>query len=321
MTKFYTNAVMVPVDLIEPNPWNPNEMEAEITTTLGALLEEFGLFGGIPARQLKDKRGKLIDRYQIVDGEQRFKRLVAAGDREIPLTVIPDLSEDEAKTLTLALNNLRGEHNVVKLAAMFRTMQNPQLLAKFSGYTPHFLAKFADAGDINWSELLSASQANALAASMDTVRFAFALPRKEGEAVRAAMQAIAAEHGLSDDEQVLLYWAQGVIIPSVSQWRNMVFSVHADQAEVINRAIDLVADQLGGKNARGQALEMIAADYLAGLSEIQVKATGAVQITGRKSQRSKAANSRGQKKGNPQAEKARGQKLQIAGARKKENER
>lgn len=207
MTKFYTETLMVPPDQVEPNPWNPNEMEDMVTATLTRVLEHYGLFGGIPVRQLTDRRGQPIARYQIIDGEQRYQRLVAAGDALIPVTPIPNLTEDDARTLTLTLNNLRGEHDIVKLAAVFAAIQDPSLLTRYAGYTPEYLSHFVFSPEVDLDSLLAAAEANAEIAALNVVRLTFTFNQRLGQRLRRALTLTAAAQGLDSDEAVLVYWA------------------------------------------------------------------------------------------------------------------
>ncbi len=62
----------------------------------------------------------------------------------------------------------------------------------------------------------------------------------------------------------------------------MTFVVHKPQAEIIDRALQQIEEQLDGKNVRGRALEYLAAEFLAGNPDLQgVVTTGQVtDVTG-----------------------------------------
>lgn len=88
------------VDL-KPADYNPRKISDKAFAGLSASLERFGLANRIVWNK---KSGK------IIGGNQRYRALVEAGEREADVIVV-NLPEDEEKTLNLALNNPATQGN------------------------------------------------------------------------------------------------------------------------------------------------------------------------------------------------------------------
>jgi ParB family chromosome partitioning protein len=98
----------VKADSLKSNPWNPNVMNSELYESLVSGIKKEGFLQPILAR----KEDGLI-----IDGEHRWKAAKEAGLKKIAAQFIK-CSEIEAKKLTLAFNNRRGEHEIEKLEAI-----------------------------------------------------------------------------------------------------------------------------------------------------------------------------------------------------------
>lgn len=100
---------------IDPNPWNPNEMNSTVLTALEESFDEFGPeLIPLVVRQLGD-------RYQIIDGEHRYKLALKKGIKALPCVVV-DYDDNECKRLTQILNRTRGEDDPIKLKALFESL-------------------------------------------------------------------------------------------------------------------------------------------------------------------------------------------------------
>jgi len=99
-----------PIEDLEPNEWNPNEMSETKYEALKRSLKS-GKKGVILA--LKRDGEKAL----IIDGYHRWKAAKELGIETFPVLLLEE-SETEAKLDTLRMNNIRGELNVVKLAQL-----------------------------------------------------------------------------------------------------------------------------------------------------------------------------------------------------------
>lgn len=121
MNNFTTAKKVVPIDDVLPNPWNPNFMDKGMFEKAKKSVEELGMLGSILVRDY-------IGRYQIMDGEHRWKVAKELGYTEIPVEVIiGDVTDDMAKLLTIHLNNLHGKDDVFKRAEILRQLNEGQL--------------------------------------------------------------------------------------------------------------------------------------------------------------------------------------------------
>lgn len=96
---------------LRPNSWNPNTMNDEMYRKELASIRKFGYVNPILAR---DKGSH----YEIIDGEHRWKALNQLGYEEAEVTVIEGLADEEAKQLTIVLNETRGRADPRKLGEL-----------------------------------------------------------------------------------------------------------------------------------------------------------------------------------------------------------
>jgi len=102
---------LAPVDLIDANTWNPNEMEKEVAENMSDYIQERGIHGTL---LLRWKDG---GRLEVIDGEHRLAEAKKQKIKEVPAFII-DVDEDTAMMDTVRMNHLKGETNPVKLAAI-----------------------------------------------------------------------------------------------------------------------------------------------------------------------------------------------------------
>lgn len=99
----------VPAGRLVANPWNPNKMTAFMYDKAVESLQEFGFIAPVIVRRLGD-------RFQIIDGEHRYRAALSLGIAEIPVVIVDDLTEPQAKKLTVVLNELHGQLDPGKLS-------------------------------------------------------------------------------------------------------------------------------------------------------------------------------------------------------------
>lgn len=153
----------IPIAQLKPNSWNPNrqtarQYEAEIESILSN-----GFVMPIVARQ------KSANSYEIIDGEHRYRALNEIiendmqGKHNIPAiketksvpVIVLNISEPEAKRLTIILNETRGSANTAELSALLselsETFQN-ELITGLP-YTASELDHLLDIGEYDWDSL------------------------------------------------------------------------------------------------------------------------------------------------------------------------
>jgi len=99
---------------LHANPWNPNKMTDRTFEAERESIAKFGFIDPITVRQ----HPELKDQYQIIDGEHRSRAALELGMTDVPIAIIHDLSDGEAKKLTIILNETRGSANTLELAVL-----------------------------------------------------------------------------------------------------------------------------------------------------------------------------------------------------------
>jgi len=99
------NVTEVPVDFLEPNPWNVNRMSKPMVRKLTAYLKREGLVEPLVVRPHPDKGV----RFQILGGYHRWTICKdELGYETIPCVVV-ELNDKRAKILSINLNSMKGE--------------------------------------------------------------------------------------------------------------------------------------------------------------------------------------------------------------------
>lgn len=99
---------LVKVADIRPNEWNPNVFEIDAFDKLAkGVLRTWEKSGTIPPVILRSSPDETT-KYQIVDGEHRWRVFRDSGIESIPALVLENIDDADAKVLTITLNYLRG---------------------------------------------------------------------------------------------------------------------------------------------------------------------------------------------------------------------
>lgn len=93
---------LVPVDMLDPNPKNPNKESKFIFTKLIEVIRRKGFRDPIHVR----KRG---GRYEIINGEHRWRAAKALKMTSVPIIDHGNLSDADAAALLISMNELRGQ--------------------------------------------------------------------------------------------------------------------------------------------------------------------------------------------------------------------
>jgi ParB family chromosome partitioning protein len=107
----------VPVDLLEPNPFQPRSlMDPARLAELTASVRESGIVQPILVR----RRG---ERYQIIAGERRWRAAQAAGLLRVPVT-LREVADSQLLELALVENVQRQELTALEEAQAFQRLQD-----------------------------------------------------------------------------------------------------------------------------------------------------------------------------------------------------
>lgn len=122
----------IPLDLIDDEPGNPNEMDPESYAALRVNIEEFGYVQPLLVRADGE-------RFRLIDGHHRKKILAELGYRVAP-AVVAEADAAEGKLQLLATNRNRGTDVPIKFALMLadvaRTIPEDQIRRKLAMKEP-----------------------------------------------------------------------------------------------------------------------------------------------------------------------------------------
>lgn len=148
MQQYKIESLELAIADLEPNPWNPNEMSDFMLTKAEESLDRFGQVKRIIVRPHPKDKDK--NRYQILDGFHRVRSLGQSGVKTIRCEVIYDISDNEAKRLGLALNDIHGENDRTKLGQLLCDIQannDEDALPWDSDHLAHLMALGSDEDD------------------------------------------------------------------------------------------------------------------------------------------------------------------------------
>lgn len=187
----------VRTDLLEPNPWNINEMDAETRLRERNSIRRFGFVVPIIVRPL----GK---RFQIIDGQHRWEIATELGIESVPIHDIGPISDFEAEQLTIILNELRGKPNEKKLAASLKRLLAADTLDNLTAvlpYTKEVYGKLAGLPEFDFGKLQSANGQRARERSERRwVERVFRLAPDDAEKLAEALEAAKQDGDMSDGE-------------------------------------------------------------------------------------------------------------------------
>lgn len=150
MGKGTGHEMVVDVDKLTPNPWNPNKMSPEMYAKELNSLRRFGFVSPIIIRTTSDGT------WQIIDGEHRWRAAMELGITKVPVWEVGRISDPDAKQLTIALNRLHGEDDPQKLRDLLRDLATSEPLPALLEVMPWSKAEFsklAELPEVDWNAL------------------------------------------------------------------------------------------------------------------------------------------------------------------------
>lgn len=138
--------VEVPIERLEPNPWNSNHVSPENEKKLDASLKRFGLFKPVLVRELPNSR------LQIIGGEHRWSAAKRLGYTTVPIINLGRITDHRAKEIGLADNGRYGEDDTLQLGALLKEL-GADNIADFLPYTSTDLENIFTATSIALDDL------------------------------------------------------------------------------------------------------------------------------------------------------------------------
>ena len=112
-----------------PNPWNTNHFAPDIEKKLDASIQKNGMFKAIVVRELPT--GEL----QILGGEHRAQSAVRVGLTEVPVSNLGQISDKQAKEISVLDNTRYGHDDSAQLAKLLEEIGSMEDLSAILPYT------------------------------------------------------------------------------------------------------------------------------------------------------------------------------------------
>lgn len=128
--------VFLPIDALEANELNPNEMGQNEFNLLYSNVEQMGVTDPILVRPAA-KEGQ---KYRIIGGHHRWEVAKLVGLTEVPCTVVtdPDFDDDAEKFQVVRHNIIRGKMNAKKFMSLYESLSSKyadDVAAEMFGFT------------------------------------------------------------------------------------------------------------------------------------------------------------------------------------------
>lgn len=191
VTTTVSRELSVALDRIVPNPWNTNQMDSSLFNKELSSLKKWGQVAPITVRT----RGS---DYEIIDGEHRWKAARQLGWKEILVWDVGDMSDADAKQLSLVLNRLHGVDDPLRLRDLLRDLTTseplPDLLEVLPWSKSEF-SKLADLPTVDWKELETSPSS---APPSRWVERIYRLPLEAAKVLDEAIERAKGDDGVSD---------------------------------------------------------------------------------------------------------------------------
>jgi ParB family chromosome partitioning protein len=180
--------VALPLDQLQPAPWNPNTMSAALRAKLRASLERFGTVQVLVVRPVAGGS------YEVVNGNQRLAVYRELGVTHIPCAVVT-LSDAEAYLLAQTLHHLQGEEDPGRRAALLREVLQALPETEVLALLPETAATLQALTRVGQEELAQQLDVWAAAAAAKLHTLTFQLTAAQEELVTRALGRVLEEPG------------------------------------------------------------------------------------------------------------------------------
>ena len=121
MTRKIDRSVLLKARQLHPNPWNPYANKPDrLQQAIGESIGEFSQIQDIVCRPHPEIEGE----YQILDGEGRHRTF--KPDEDVYAIVLHGLTDDQAKKVTIVMDETRATADKVQLSALLAELSENQ---------------------------------------------------------------------------------------------------------------------------------------------------------------------------------------------------
>jgi len=192
----------VPIAKVKTNPWNPRkENEATLIDKAVRSIQDVGFCGALIVRDSKDPQY----RYEVIDGEHRYKALIKMGESICSVISLGDMSDTEAQMLTLNLNLIQGEMLVVDMASVVSDLSErlgPDILKEKLVLNDEELAELLSLARIDWAAYANEDTSTRI---VNQIKRVFVFIPDAHEIIKEGLRRAMAVDGISDEASALAY--------------------------------------------------------------------------------------------------------------------
>jgi ParB family chromosome partitioning protein len=105
----------VPLEEIDFDPQNPNEMAPALYEQLKADIRDFGFWQPVLVTPVGD-------RFRMVDGEHRARIVGELGGTVVPAVIADEWDADEARTRLITMNRFKGDFVPMRMAELLASL-------------------------------------------------------------------------------------------------------------------------------------------------------------------------------------------------------
>lgn len=117
--KIVGEVVELPVEALTPNKWNPNVQSEFMFERELESIKRLGFIDDVTVRVVGSKTKP---RYEIIDGEHRWKAAKALGMETVSARNLGRIPDTQAKLITQALNRIHGEDDTIKRDRLIKSI-------------------------------------------------------------------------------------------------------------------------------------------------------------------------------------------------------
>ena len=178
----------VGIEDCHPNPWNPNRMSERVEQATVESIAMFGMIDPITVRPHPGAEGK----YQIIDGEHRHRACMSLEYKLIPVNVLHNLDDQQAKRLTIIANETRGYADKITLAGILSELNEGMDIDELIKGLPYYedeLKELLSMAEMEWGDYDSKEPQENLLGD-DTITVNLTHPKEGEDAFEVGLSAL-----------------------------------------------------------------------------------------------------------------------------------
>ena len=177
----------VDIENVYPNPWNPNKQNQRTEEATVESIGKYCMIDPITVRKHPEKK----DKYQIIDGEHRQRACMNLGYKKIPVNILSNISDEQAKKLTIIANETRGNADNISLSELLNDLSNGMSVDDLLIGLPYYKKELEDLinlGDVEWDRFGLETSGDDSSNQTDDVRFTVTCEEDTAEAFEVELR-------------------------------------------------------------------------------------------------------------------------------------